>query len=108
MGKAQKREEERQIKTKPLNNVVRPSLLNPTFYSILFIVLLVLLSTSTYSRNIVWKDEVSLWKDGIKKSPEKARGYNNLGKALQDEDHIDESIIALQRAITLTQKLLPL
>ncbi|MCK5579719.1 MAG: tetratricopeptide repeat protein [Candidatus Omnitrophica bacterium] len=35
----------------------------------------------TFTRNKVWKNEIVLWHDVIRKSPEKARGYNNLGFA---------------------------
>lgn len=39
----------------------------------------------TVRRNLVWKDEVSLWKDTVKKSPNKARPHNNFGLALKIE-----------------------
>jgi hypothetical protein len=37
----------------------------------------------TVTRNVDWKDEVSLWKDTVKKSPNKARPHNNFGLALK-------------------------
>ena len=36
-------------------------------------------SGMTYARNQIWKTEISLWEDVIRKSPNKARGYGNLG-----------------------------
>lgn len=39
------------------------------------------LAVGTYMRNDVWTDEVKLWDDVVKKSPEKAIGYNNRGTA---------------------------
>jgi tetratricopeptide (TPR) repeat protein len=36
----------------------------------------------TYLRNQVWRSEISLWKDAVEKSPNKARPHNNYGRAL--------------------------
>lgn len=41
--------------------------------------LVAILSVTTYQRNKIWKDEITLWSDVILKSPIKARGFNNLG-----------------------------
>jgi len=41
-----------------------------------------LLTGLTVSRNEVWQTERSLWEDVTKKSPEKPRGWTNLGLAL--------------------------
>lgn len=38
-----------------------------------------LFSYWTVQRNLVWADEQTIWEDCAKKSPEKARPYNNLG-----------------------------
>jgi hypothetical protein len=48
---------------------------------IFFFVLVPLLAFLTISRNLVWRDEVSLWKDTVSKSPQNARAWNNLGHA---------------------------
>ncbi|UCG13692.1 MAG: tetratricopeptide repeat protein [Deltaproteobacteria bacterium] len=40
------------------------------------------LSALTYSRNEVWVSELSLWRDAVQKSPNKARPHNNYGRAL--------------------------
>lgn len=54
----------------PLARVIIPSIL-----------ICVPLSIGTYNRNEVWTDEVKLWEDVIRKSPEKPIGYNNRGTA---------------------------
>ncbi len=54
-----------------------------------------------YTRNIVWKSEVSLWEDVIRKSPLKARGYNGLGLAYFDRGSYDKAIEAFGKAIEL-------
>ena len=45
----------------------------------ILVIIAVVLTGATYARNTVWKDKLSLWSDVIKKSPEKARGQNNVG-----------------------------
>jgi tetratricopeptide (TPR) repeat protein len=46
--------------------------------------LLCLLGYAAHTRNEVWRDDVSLWTDVTSKSPKKARGYLNLGRAYSD------------------------
>jgi tetratricopeptide (TPR) repeat protein len=41
------------------------------------------LGIATYLRNVVWKDEVTLWRDVVAKSPLKPRPRNNLACAYQ-------------------------
>ena len=36
-------------------------------------------SVLTFERNKVWKDEITLWDDAVRKSPHKARPHNNRG-----------------------------
>jgi tetratricopeptide (TPR) repeat protein len=48
---------------------------------ITLIVIALIFGFLTYQRNLVWKDEISLWSDVVKKSPKKSRAYMNLGKA---------------------------
>jgi tetratricopeptide (TPR) repeat protein len=43
----------------------------------------VLYGIGTVKRNIVWKDEVTLWTDSVIKSPEKFRPNYNAGEALK-------------------------
>ncbi len=64
-------------------------------------VIVVVLTGATYARNIIWKDEVSLWEDVVSKSPEKERGHNNLGKAYKSQGLLDKAIEQYQSAIEL-------
>ena len=73
---------------------------NRAIILILFL-LVITLTISTYLRNRVWQDEVSLWSDVVRKSPNKARGYNNLAEAYINRGQHDESYIYLQRALQL-------
>ena len=47
----------------------------------LVLVTCVALGFSTYQRNLIYRDEISLWSDTVQKSPGKARPHNNLGHA---------------------------
>jgi len=55
----------------------------------------------TYERNKVWGDAVFLWEDCVKKSPQKARPFNNLGYVLEKEDRIDEAIDRYVQALRI-------
>ncbi len=46
------------------------------------LITLPLLAGVTHARNEVWRSEVSLWRDVVQKSPNKARAHNNYGMAL--------------------------
>ncbi len=46
---------------------------------------------NTHKRNIVWKTDISLWKDAVDKSPNKARAYGNLGMAYADQGRWKEA-----------------
>ncbi|MDP2278847.1 MAG: tetratricopeptide repeat protein, partial [Nitrospirota bacterium] len=56
---------------------------------------------SAYQRNLVWKDDVTLWSDVVKKSPEKARAHNNLGVGFNKKGLPNEAISALKSALCL-------
>jgi tetratricopeptide (TPR) repeat protein len=64
-------------------------------------ILLLLLSAGTYSRNNVWQTGLTLWKDAVQKSPDKARPHVNLATwHIRNGEH-DRAVIALLRAISL-------
>ena len=58
-------------------------------------------SVWTYQRNSVWTDEVLLWRDSVKKSPQKARVYTNLATALARNGNITEALANYHAAIKL-------
>ena len=51
-----------------------------------------LLSFWSWERNKVWSNDITLWSDNVKKSPQKARPHYNLGRALSAQGRIDEAI----------------
>jgi len=72
----------------------------PAAYSLLTIIIIVF-SIATYQRNIIWKDEVSLWEDVVKKSPQNARAHNNLGLTYANKGWTDKAIEHYQIALRL-------
>jgi len=50
-----------------------------------------LLSGTTYFRNAVWQDDVSIWRDNVSKAPNKARIHDNLGIALGRKGRLKEA-----------------
>jgi tetratricopeptide (TPR) repeat protein len=55
----------------------------------------------TYQRNIIWTDEISLYSDAMKKSPNKARPYCVLGSIYYIDNKLDEAMIHLNKAAEL-------
>jgi tetratricopeptide (TPR) repeat protein len=55
----------------------------------------------TYQRNHVWTDDVALWRDCVKKSPGKARPYNNLASAQARRGNFKDALANYQAAIRL-------
>ncbi len=70
------------------------------FIALLSIVITVL-SLLTYNRNKVWKDDLTLWTDVVRKSPNKARAHHNLGFAYHRIERHNDAIIEYKKAIRL-------
>ena len=66
---------------------------------------LALFSYWTVERNRVWRDAVTLWADCVKKSPNKARTYSNLGTAQKRQNMIDEARQNFRNALALDPNL---
>ena len=74
----------------------------------MIIVLLTIISCYailTYRRNLIWKDEFTLWNDVVHKSPKKARPYYNRGNAYKDQGSIPQAISDYSRAIEINPNL---
>jgi len=63
--------------------------------------MVLLLSWGTMERNKVWGSRLELWKDCVKKSPNKARPHNNLGVAYKNMDLFSEAIPEFRKALEL-------
>jgi tetratricopeptide (TPR) repeat protein len=64
-------------------------------------VLVIALGALTVSRNTVYSSEVALWEDTVRKSPGKARAWNNLGYAFQQAGRFRDAEAAYLRALTI-------
>ena len=71
--------------------VPHPRVVRIGISSLLLGVVLVL-GISTHQRNLLYRDEVSLWSDTVLKSPNKARPHNNLGHAYAMQGNWDQAI----------------
>ncbi len=63
------------------------------------ILLLLTHSTLTINRNQVWSNEVTLWEDVLKKSPNKVRALVNLGHAYTNQGDREKAIDFYQRSL---------
>jgi tetratricopeptide (TPR) repeat protein len=70
-------------------------------------VLALVLGAATVLRNQDYRSEVALWRDTVRKSPGKARAWNNLGYAYQLEGRREEAKVAYERALALDPEHLP-
>ena len=59
------------------------------------------LSIMTYQRNEVWQDEVRLWEDACRKSPQKARTNYNLAHVYADRGRLPEAIHYYKRTLAI-------
>lgn len=60
-----------------------------------------LLAATTWQRNAVWRDGVTLWSDVVGNSPGKARPHLNLGRELMLLGRTDEAIEQFKSAVRL-------
>lgn len=58
-------------------------------------------SILTYRRNVVWKNEWTLWNDVVRKSPGKARPIYNRGLVYESRRELDKAITDYSKAIML-------
>jgi tetratricopeptide (TPR) repeat protein len=65
----------------------------------LMIIVVVLLSIGTYSRNITWKDPQALWEDVIAKAPNNSRAYNNLGVVFKERKEFDRAVELFEKSL---------
>jgi len=66
-----------------------------------FIGLTVLYSAGTINRNVIWRDEYTLWSDTVKKSPDGSIPHDAFGVTLYDKGLIDEAIVEYKKSVRL-------
>lgn len=70
-----------------------------------FLVIVLILGSATYQRNLVWQDDLTLWRDEALKSPHKPRVRNTLGVAYESKGMHDAAVQEYQAAIKLNPNL---
>ena len=73
------------------------------FYAVpaLMLIWIMTLATATTWRHQVWRSELSIWKDSIAKSPQKARPWLNLAAAYYERKQPDVAAACLHKATLL-------
>src|SRR5574341_28845 len=71
------------------------------FLTATFCGIMLLLSSATFMRNTVWRDELVLWKDVVEKSPGKARGHYHVGLYYDGKDRFEEAIREYRTVVSL-------
>lgn len=66
---------------------------------VLLTVVILFLSLGTYSRNSIWKDPQTLWEDVIRKFPDNARAYNNLGVVFKNRKEYDKATEQFEKTL---------
>jgi tetratricopeptide (TPR) repeat protein len=65
------------------------------------VVLIILLTGSTFARNTVWRDEITMWEDVVSKSPNKGRSHIGLGNAYKSQGLFPRAIEQYNIALRL-------
>ena len=63
------------------------------------ILAVIILSLTAHERNMIWRNEVALWEDVVKKSPYKVRPHINLGLAYEKQGRVDDAVREYQAAV---------
>jgi protein O-mannosyl-transferase len=71
---------------------------------VIMVMMVIFYSFLTYERNKVWKDDISLWLDNVKKCPNLARPYTNLGKAKSVAGDLQGGLDDYNKAIAINPK----
>jgi protein O-mannosyl-transferase len=75
--------------------------IRPIYIFSLLFVIIVLMGFTSYSRNEIWKNDLTLWSDVIKKAPYNDRGYSSKGLALGSLKRYEEANKYYDEAVKL-------
>ena len=74
---------------------------NSKIWTWALILIMATFSVATYKRNMIWRDDLILWSDNVKKSPGKGRPHYNLGNSYYLRGMTYEAIQEFQKAIQM-------
>jgi tetratricopeptide (TPR) repeat protein len=77
------------------------NLKRPRIFWSLAIPIVLILSVLTFMRNQVWKDDLTLWADAMKKSPNMSRPYVNYAQALHGLGRLGEAMALYEKVLTM-------
>jgi tetratricopeptide (TPR) repeat protein len=69
--------------------------------AVAFLLIAVTALFTAYNRNLVWKDDTTLWEDVVEKSPGKVRGHYSLGTSYDKKGRMEEAISKYKEALRL-------
>ena len=62
------------------------------------------LAIGSYARNALWRDEIGLWRDCVRKAPQKERSHHNLGYAYYEMGQWEDAQREFETALTLNSR----
>jgi tetratricopeptide (TPR) repeat protein len=62
---------------------------------------ILMLGTAAFTRNGIWRDEMTLWSDVVSKNPTSLRAQNDLGLALKEQGRTEEAIRHFENALEI-------
>jgi len=68
--------------------------------SVFLVGVIIIQGTTTFLQNSIWKNEITLWTDNVRKAPNLHRPHHNLGVALMSAGFFDEGVRELKIALT--------
>jgi tetratricopeptide (TPR) repeat protein len=69
--------------------------------NVIAVIIVLVFCLFTYQRNMLYRDQLSLWSDTVAKSPQKARPHNNLGHVYALRGDWDRAIEEFRTAAQL-------
>lgn len=84
-----------------LNKSIRANS-NTSFFTMSLLALTVTLGTSTFIRNRIWENKLTLWTSSVEVNPTNTRALNNLAQAHMLEGDFDKAKDILKEAIFIT------
>jgi tetratricopeptide (TPR) repeat protein len=62
------------------------------------------LSAATCTRNAIWRSNISMWQDVVRKAPGNSRGHYNLANTYMKQGRVEEAIRHYEKTISLSPK----
>ncbi|MBF0384608.1 MAG: tetratricopeptide repeat protein [Candidatus Omnitrophica bacterium] len=87
-----------------LFEILRVNIGEKKMFNIIFSLMVLTLAFLTFQRNRIWQDELTMWRDVARKSPNKARAYSGLGDAYLRQKDYNPAVENFDKALKLNPK----